>query len=126
MSRTKKATHQSFEGSDARGQFTKITRDMMQSRAWKDLSLRQRGLYLHLKSKYTQKVTHGIVESSNRDNISLPYSEWYPALYGDYRTFNADIHKLEDHGFIRYVRYGKALHQCNLYGFTGDWSEWTP
>jgi len=124
--RAKKTIHQPFEGRDPRGQFTKITRDMMQSRAWKDLSLRQQGLYLHLKAKYTQKSTHGIVESTNRDNISFPKAEWFPALYGDYRTFAADIQKLEDNGFICTTRYGKALHQCNLYGFTDDWSTWVP
>ena len=126
MPRTKKTIHQPFEGRDPRGQFTKITRDMMQSRAWKDLSLRQQGLYLHLKAKYTQKSTHGIVESTNRDDISLPKAEWSPKLYGDYRTFAEDIQKLEDNGFIRTTRYGKALHQCNLYGFTDDWCTWVP
>lgn len=126
MPRAKKTIHQPFEGRDPRGQFTKITRSMMQSSAWKDLSLRQQGLYLHLKAKYTQKVTHGIVESTNRDNISLPKTEWFPTLYGDYRTFSADMQRLEDNGFIRTIRYGKAMHQCNLYGFTDEWSSWAP
>jgi len=126
MPRAKKAIHQPFEGSNPRGQFTKITLEMQNSKAWNDLNLRQRALYQHLKSKYRQTVVNGIVTKSNRDDISLPYSEWYPKLYGDYRTFSADIHKLEDHGFIRYTRYGKATHQCNLYGFTDDWIDWIP
>lgn len=126
MPRTKKAVHRPFEGRDPRGQFTKITRDMMNSPAWNDLSLRQQGLYLHLKAKYTQKVTHGVLESSNRDNISLPYSEWHPTLYANYRSFASDIRKLEENGFIRTIFYGKATHRCNVYGFTDEWIAWEP
>ena len=126
MGKPTKPMHQPFEGRNPQGQFTKITKDMMDSPAWRDLSLRQRGLYLHLKSKYRQKTLHGNLESSNRDNLSLPYSEWYQELYGDYRTFSKDMRKLEDNGFIRTVRYGKATHECNLYELTGDWSKWEP
>ena len=126
MPKPKKPIHQPFEGSNPRGQFTKITRDMMQSPAWQDLSLRQQGLYLYLKAKYTQRTIHGNVESANQDNLSLPKTEWYPNLYGDYRTFAADMQKLEDNGFISTIRYGKATHQCNLYGLASDWSRWKP
>ena len=121
-----KPIHQNFEGSSPRGRFTKITHDMMQSAAWQNLNLRQRGLYLHLKSKYFQKIVHGNIENSNCDNISLPKTEWYPNLYGDYRTFAADMQKLDDNGFIRTVRYGKTTHQCNLYGLISEWQEWKP
>jgi hypothetical protein len=124
MLKNKKSMHESFEGRNPRGSFTKLTHDMLNSSAWKDLNPRQRYLYLHLKSKYRQKRARGYLESSNQDNISLPKSEW-TELYGDYRTFIQDIRKLEDNGFIRTVRYGKATHQCNLYGFIGDWDKWT-
>ena len=126
MPKQKKRTHQPFEGSNPLGRFAKITHDMMQSAVWQDLSLRQQGLYLHLKAKYRQKVLHGNIESDNRNDISLPKSEWYPNLYSDYRTFSKDIRKLEDNGFIHTVRYGKAMHQCNIYGFSDLWKKWKP
>ena len=125
-SNRQKPMHQPFEGSNDRGRFAKITHEMMQSSAWQDLSLRQQGLYLHLKAKYTQKRLHGSLESDNHNNIELPKSEWYPKLYSDYRTFSKDMRKLEDNGFIKTVRYGKAIHQCNLYGLACEWSNWKP
>jgi hypothetical protein len=121
-----KSTHQAFEGSNPHGQFAKITHDMMQSPAWRNLSLRQQGLYLHIKAKYRAKMTRGNLESDNRDNLSLPKSEWHSNLYSDYRTFSKDIRKLEDNGFLKTIRYGKAMHQCNLYGLSDEWKRWKP
>ncbi|MEA4998907.1 MAG: hypothetical protein VB087_05890 [Candidatus Limiplasma sp.] len=123
MPKTKRATHQAFEGYSERGQFTKICRDMMQSKAWQVLNLRQQGLYLLLKSKYTQKVTHGIIEKTNRDNISFPKSEW-TEYYGDYRTFSHDMELLVNLGFIRIVERGKCTRTPNIYGFTTGWKEY--
>lgn len=126
MPKSKKPTHQPFEGSDPHGQFAKITHNMMTSPAWLDLNLRQQGLYLHLKAKYRQKKINSNIESDNRNDISLPKSEWSPRLYGDYRTFSKDIRKLEENGFIQTLRYGKATHQCNIYGFSDFWKKWKP
>lgn len=126
MGNSNKPIHQPFEGVNPRGRFAKIAHDMMSSFAWKDLSLRQRGLYLHLKAKYSQKKMHGNIERDNRYDISLPKSEWYTELYSDYRTFSKDIRKLEDNGFIQTIRYGKATHQCNIYGFSDLWKKWKP
>jgi len=117
--------HQPFEGRDLKGQFTKITRDMMNSPAWHNLSLRQRGLYQHLKSKYVQRTIHGIV-TSNKDDISLPRSEWLPELYTNYRSFETDMAKLMDNGFIIAIRRGGCERKCNIYGFSDDWTEWKP
>jgi len=121
-----KSIHQAFEGNNPRGQFAKITQDMMQSPAWRNLCLRQQGLYLYIKAKYKVKMINGNFESDNRDNLSLPKSEWYPDLYSDYRTFSKDIRKLEDNGFLKTIRYGKAMHQCNLYGLCEEWKRWKP
>lgn len=102
-----------------------ITQDMMNSPAWQSLSLRQRGLYLELKSKYTRHVVDGQLIDSNRDNISLPMSEWRE-LYGHYTTFRADMETLYDRGFIVLMRSGKATRTCNLYGFSANWQTWKP
>ncbi len=123
--KTPKKMHQPFEGRNPNGKFTKITADMMTSSAWRDLTLRQRGLYQHLKAKYTQKTIHGIVDS-NIDDISLPRSEWLPNLYTGYRTFEKDMTKLMENGFIRAIRRGGCERKCNIYGFTDDWTKWKP
>ena len=120
-----KTTHQPFEGRNPRGQFTKITQDMMDSAAWKELSLRQRGLYLQFKSKYRQKTERGNVTEHNRDEITLPESEWKQE-YGNYRTFRKDIDILVRLGFIRLVQRGQNTRTPNLYGFSVEWQKWRP
>jgi hypothetical protein len=117
--------HQRFEGSKQDGPFVKVTREMMASAAWRDLNLRQRGLYLTIKAKYTQKVIHGTVEHSNRDNISFTKREGLED-YGDYRTFQHDMQTLITHGFIRLIESGYRLRTCNIYGLTDAWVAWRP
>ena len=53
---------------------------MMESTAWNALDLRQRGLYLQLKAKYTQKVLNGNIISDNAKNISIPTRNWKSTL----------------------------------------------
>lgn len=121
--RQQKPSHQPFEGRDPHGQFYKITFDMQKSGAWQSLSLRQRGLYGELKSKYRQKVEREQLVNSNIDDISIPESEWRK-LYGNYRTFKADMDALIERGFIRVVARGKYTRTPNIYGFTADWQDY--
>lgn len=114
-----------FEGREANGGFVAITQDMMESAAWNDLKLRQWGLYLYLKSKYTREIANEEFVSSNKGNISLPYSEWFKKLYGDGDTFRSDMKALYDHGFIVLVCSGQAKRTCNIYGFSDKWQQWT-
>lgn len=117
------ATHQPFEGRDPKGQFCKITLDMRKSEAWQSLCLRQRGLYEELKSKYRQTVERGQLLNSNINDISMPESEWRK-LYGNYRTFKADMDALIERGFIRVVARGKYTRTPNIYGFTSAWQDY--
>ena len=50
MGRKNKKIFYPFESFHENGAFTKICNDVTKSKAWKELSLRQQGLYLHLKS----------------------------------------------------------------------------
>lgn len=120
-SKKDKAIHQGFEGRDKRGQFTKITGDMMKSQAWQALTLRQRGLYLTLKSKYREKKLDNVVVESNKDNISMPETEWR-CLYGNYNTFKKDMDALKQHGFIKTVARAKYMGKPNIYGFDDAWT----
>lgn len=118
--RLKPPTNYDFESSNLRYEFTKICRDMQRSSAWKNLSLRQRGLYLHLKSKFT--VNTKTLET-NKDNISIPTSE-AKTLYGDLRTFRKDIDALIEYGFIRQIISGVPRMEVSIYGFFSMWQHY--
>lgn len=98
MSRRSKKLFYSFESNYDNGAFTKISNDMIKSKAWKELSLRQQGLYLHLKSKFTKYKN----KDTNINDISIPKSE-ATTLYGDLKTFRKDIDVLIEFGFIKQV-----------------------
>ena len=82
------------------------------------LSLRQRGLYLELKRKFTKKKN----QDTNADDISMAYSE-YSKLYGDKRTFWNDIDKLIDNGFMKVIEHGRFTRTPNIYGFSSRWQQ---
>ena len=105
-----------FESQHDNGSFTKISNDMLKSKAWKQLSLRQQGLYLYLKSKFTKYKN----QDTNVDDISIPKSE-ASTLYGDLKTFRNDIDVLIDTGFIRQIKSGWNTRTANIYGFSDKW-----
>ena len=115
-----KPMHQPFEANNLRGRFAKICHDMMDSPAWKNLSLRQQGLYLAFKKRYCQKKEMGEVISSNQDMIKFPKSE-FMKIYGDDRTFRKDLKALIENGFIHLVESGRPTRTPNLYGFSERW-----
>lgn len=123
MGKRGKYKHQPFESDTDYGKFTKVCDDMMLSPAWADLTLRQRGLYLELKRKYTQKRSNGVVLFHNVDNISMPKSEAL-TVYGTTRSFRDDIDALIAHGFIRLVQSGFNTRTVNIYGFSDRWKKY--
>lgn len=116
MGRKKEVKHYNFESKKEKGAFTKICKDMQTSEAWKALSLRQQGLYLHLKYKFIKYKT----QDTNQYNISIPKSE-ASQLYGDLRTFRKDIDVLIEKGFIKQITSGFNTRTVNIYGFTNLW-----
>ena len=112
--------HEPFESKTEQGKFTKVCDDMMRSPAWNNLLLRQQGLYLHIKSKYTQKRSSGYIISDNVKDISLPKKE-AATLYGDMRTFRLDMNKLMENGFIVLIQSGWNTRTANIYGFSDGW-----
>ena len=120
MVKTKKIklpTNYSFESANQKYDFTKICRDMQRSKAWKELSLRQHGLYLYLKAKFT--VNTRTLDNNSQD-ISIPSSE-AKKLYGDLRTFRKDIDKLIELGFIKQNISGVPTMSVSIYGFSEKW-----
>ena len=115
--RIKPPTNYSFESANQNYDFTKICRDMQRSKAWKELSLRQHGLYLYLKAKFT--VNSRTLENNSQD-ISIPTSE-AKKLYGDLRTFRKDIDKLIELGFIKQNISGVPTMSVTIYGLSDKW-----
>jgi hypothetical protein len=109
-------THEDFESFSDQGKFSKVCFDMMQSTAWGKLSLRQMGLYLRLKSKFTKYSTG----KDTRNDISLPQSEW-SLLYGTPSSYYKDMDELIALGFIRVVTYQGYLRKPTIYGLSAMW-----
>ena len=93
---------------------------MTKSKAWLDLSLRQRQLYFEFKSKF--RVNLKTLET-NQDNISIPKSEAIK-MYGDLRTFRKDIDALIEHGFIYQKESGFNTRTVNIYAFSEKWKDY--
>ena len=108
--------HEDFESLSDQGRFAKITFDMMQSKAWEKLTLRQIGLYLKFKSKFTKKSTG----TDTRNDITLVKEEW-SKLYKTPSSYYQDIDALIELGFIRVVTYRGYLRQSTIYGFSTMW-----
>jgi len=115
--RIKPPTNYHFESANQNYDFTKICRDMQRSKAWKELSLRQHGLYLYLKAKFN--VNSRTLDNNSQD-ISIPSSE-AKKLYGDLRTFRKDIDKLIELGFIKQNISGVPTMSVSIYGFSEKW-----
>lgn len=114
--------HEGFEGRETTGKWTTVTHDMMRSQAWRRLNLRQRGLYLELKSRYWRNRVDGETVASNANEITYPKSEILKN-YGNKITFKKDLEALIKYGFVRrtkQVRDGGP----NLYGFSAEWQAW--
>ena len=106
-----------FESSCERSAFTKICKDMIESKAWKSLKPRHIGLYVILKSKYKYNPH---TKESNKDEIVLTSTE-AEELYGDLRTFRNDLDILIDRGFIKQTFSGAPFMKANKYGFSDKW-----
>ena len=93
---------------------------MQRSEAWKQLKLRQIGLYFLIKSKFT--VNSKTLET-NAENISFTTSE-SKGYYGDLRTFRADIDILINLGFIKQVMSEVPRMEASIYGFSDKWKDY--
>ena len=107
-----------FESKYDNGKFHKISDDMVQSKAWKELEYISIFLYFYMKTKFT-KYKDG---TNNANNISIPKSEYSKLM--TQRTFEKNIDQLINLGFIKVVRGGYNTRECTLYGFSAMWKEY--
>jgi hypothetical protein len=88
----------------------RITMSMMESQAWKQLSVHAMVLYLHIKAKYT---------GHNMDDISFTYAEGEELM--NKLTFTKALDQLIDYGFIRVIRQSWTSREPNIYGLHSMW-----
>lgn len=120
----RKPTHQPFESKTEHGQFVKIALDMMHSNAWRNLTLRQQGLYLIMKSKYRpfNQIT-GVLATKNERNFVFTHVDWNPYYNNNWRAWKTDLDALKKNGFIEIIEHGKSTRTANIYSFSSKWKE---
>ena len=88
----------------------RITRNMMESKAWKELTVHSRVLYMEMKAKYN---------GTNDNDISYTYTEGTELM--SKLTFTKSMDQLIELGFIKIVSQGWNVREPNIYGFHDMW-----
>lgn len=89
--------------------YIRLTDNMMQSPAWKELKSNAMVLYINIKAKYN---------FTNSNNLEYTYKEGIKLM--DKKTFTKSLDQLIEHGFIHIVRQG-VLKECSIYGLSNEW-----
>lgn len=130
MARKNKKIYESFE-TRGNSNFICLYIDMITSEAWKELNAYDIKLYLYFKTKFHRKVINGIIENSNKDNITFPKKTYGSKLdeigyeeIMNQRTFFNSIDKLIELGFIRVVQHRWNIRESTIYGFSDMWKNY--
>lgn len=102
-----------FESKTEGGRHLRITLNMMESKAWSELSSYAIQAYLLIKIKYS---------GGNEDDISLTYKEGMEHMTK--RRFTKAIDELIEHGFIVMVKHRQNTRECNIYGLSDMWQKY--
>lgn len=114
-----------FESKVRQGRFIRISYDMTETKAWKELSLRQRGLYYEMKKEYMpEKCTKGIIIPANDKHFCFTYDRWSPLYKNNERAWFKDRQALIDRGFIERLERGYTTRTPDIYGFSDKWKEY--
>jgi hypothetical protein len=121
LAKKRKQVYESFETS-CRSNFVALYWDMLDSKAWQELTAHDIQLYIYMRRKYQRKVTNGQIWDSNKDNISIPRNEYLKLMHQ--QTFEKSIDHLIDLGFIKLIENRYAVRKCNIYGFNDMWAKY--
>lgn len=102
-----------FEGAHKNDRHIRITENMMTSKAWLDLSIHARFLYMEFKRCYNFV-----------NDQAIKFSFKYGRKLMDPKAFSAALDSLIDHGFIQVIYNGHAHRRPNIYGLSADWQRW--
>ena len=98
---------------------------MVESKAFKELSHASVVLYIRMLIEYQPKYIHGILESTNSNNIKMPYTDKQNTQeLMTKRTFFKSIDELIAYGFIKVIKSGYEERICNIYGFNDMWQNY--
>lgn len=111
-----------------------IYESMLLSAAYKDLTTRQKQLYLICKSQFYghRKPSQDfpdleLVAANDCFYLNLGAVVRYGLYTRNMRgKFYADMKALEEHGFIKTVSSGRATKTKSIYKLTPDWKYWQP
>lgn len=107
-----------FESATTNGRWLRIAGDMLDSLAWKQLSVYEQVLYLHIKNKFRVNK----VGESNERNISFTYSEGQKLM--SKRTFTQSIDRLIELGFVDLVEHWRHAKKPTIYGLSARWRDY--
>lgn len=119
MARKKKPTHRSFESNNEHGRFAKITIDMMNSPAWRALSVYEVALYLAIKSKYK-----GVNKSGQDNSRDLSFTHAEGQLLMSKARFIKAIDRLIATGFIDLIEHFPQSRRPTIYGLSDRWRDY--
>jgi len=124
----KRQNYQKFQSTKG-GRMDAIYFDMMESKAWGELSGNDIKLYLYMLKKYSANYVKYVYINSNKNNISIPKKEYLGldesqlwTIKMGMSTFQNSIDNLIKLGFVKVVEYRYATRECNIYGFSDMWS----
>lgn len=102
-----------------------IYESMLLSSAWKDLTSRQKLLYIYCKSQYySEKTTY----ENNPYTFTMNKYKWCNKynLYtnSNSASFYKDMEELIKHGFVACIKCGAIARQKNIYIYSDKWIQW--
>lgn len=125
-------------GNNATDVSANIYISMLMSKAWHNLTGKQKELYLYCKAQYYgEKKTNAehltIQEKEEKTNVNtdmrftMNKSKWCD-IYGIYsesgkRHFYKDMQALIDNGFVEILQNGKTNRTKNIYIFSDKWAD---
>lgn len=130
MSRRKKHTFQPYQrraNTDKTG-FARLFYDLLDSDAFRDLTPRQRLLYVYCARESHNEDTMKVTGKPFDESLFLMNRAKRKSheLYGltDTRQFERDMTALVNHGFVDAVTSGYATKRANVYRLSSRWHNW--
>lgn len=115
MGKGKGGSFQTWEATYGSDRFVRISNSMMKSKAWQELSIMARYLYLEMKACY-----HG--GKLQEQAIVFTYKKAETVMHK--ATFQGALHQLIECGFITVTFNGYRQHMPNQYGFSDAWQRY--
>jgi DNA-binding transcriptional ArsR family regulator len=90
--------------------FFRVWHELIDSKAWKELSCHARAVYIEIGRKYN---------GGNNGNLSYTYREARNLMHKS--TFTKALRELVNHGLIDIIRSGGLYRKCNIFGLSDRW-----